>query len=376
MTGRATYDVIVVGAGPAGASAAYWLGEAGKRVLVVEREAVPRYKPCGGAVPKAAFSRFPFSFSSVIEREIGHVRFRFRDGREVAMDLPDRPIAMVMRDRFDAHLLEQARADVREGCHVVDVSQDEEGVDVVTRAGQSFRGSYLIAADGANSRVARAVGLRRRKYVGGSIEVEVPANGELLQPWEETALFLFGSPSKGYQWVFPKATHLSAGIGAFASPGASLRDTLRRDMAKLGIHIDDGEQHGHPLPVYTEHERLHRGRVLLAGDAAALMDPLLGEGIRHAVDSGKLAADAVLADDVPGYSGRVHRQIGDDLLWGIRWARLFYAFPEASYERGVRSPLFIKEFVRILTGQTTYRRMALHAIPLTICGLGRRLPTA
>jgi len=130
------------------------------------------------------------------------------------------------------------------------------------------------------------------------------------------------------------------------------------------------------MAVYVEHQRLHRGRVLLAGDAAALTDPLLGEGIRNAIESGKLAADAVAADDVAGYTTRVHRQIGDDLLWGIRWARLFYTFPEPSYEYGVRNPLIIREFLRLLAGQTTYRRMALHAIAHTVRGLGQRLPVA
>ena len=368
------YDVIVVGAGPAGASAAYWLGEAGKRVLVLEKERLPRYKPCGGGVPKTVFVRFPFDFSPVIEREIGRVRFRFRDGREVAAELPGRPVAMVMRDRFDYHLLRHARAEVQDGSPVVALRQDGDGVEVETGSGEGFRGRYLIGADGANSRVARLVGLRQGKRMGAALEVEVPADDVLLEAYQETALFLFGTPPMGYMWIFPKAEHLSVGIGAFLGKVPSMRDVLRQEMARLGIRVDDRDGYGHPLPIYMRHESLHRGRVLLVGDAGGLMDPLLGEGVRHAIRSGRLAAEAVLAEDVGGYSRRVRREMGADFLWGLRWARLFYNHPGASFELGVRNPLFLNQFLRLFAGQTTYRAMALRA-PLTLLlGLRRRRP--
>jgi len=368
------YDAIIVGAGPAGASAAFWLGEAGKRILVLEKEHLPRYKPCGGGVPKSVFGRFPFDFSPVIEREIGRARFRFRDGREVVTDLPDRPVAMVMRDRFDYHILRHARAEVRDGSPVIALRQDGAGVEVATHSGETFRARYLIGADGANSRVARTVGLRRGKQVGATIEVEVPADDDLLVEYADTALFLLGTPPFGYLWVFPKAEHLSVGIGTFFEKIPVMREILQREMARLGIQVEGAPQRGHPIPIYLRHEPLQQGRVLLAGDAARLVDPLLGEGIRHAVDSGRLAAEAVLADDLPGYTRRVQQEIGADLLWGSRWARLFYNHPEGSFELGVRNPLIIREFLRLLAGQTTYRRMAVRAPLDLLLGLGRRLP--
>ncbi|HIE38822.1 MAG TPA: NAD(P)/FAD-dependent oxidoreductase [Anaerolineales bacterium] len=368
------YDVIVVGAGPAGASAAYWLGEAGKRVLVLEKERTPRYKPCGGGVPKAVLARFPFDFSPVVEREIGRARFRFRDGREVVADLPGHPVVMVMRDRFDYHILRHARAEVREGDPVVALQQDESGVDVTTKSGETFRGRYLIGADGANSRVARLAGLRRGKRMGSTIEVEVAASDGLMAEYGDAAFFLLGAVPQGYLWIFPKAKHLSVGAGTFLGKAPGLREVLRREMGRLGIEMEGAPWRGHPLPVYLRHEVLHRGRIVLTGDAAGLVDPLLGEGVRHAVESGQMAAEAVLTDDPAGYTRQVHRGIGNDLRWGLRWARLFYNHPWICFELGVRNPRFLEEFPRLFAGQTTYRAMALRAPLNLLIGLWQRRP--
>ncbi len=363
--------MIVAGAGPAGASAAYWLGEAGRRVLVLEKDRLPRYKPCGGGVPTAVLARFPFDFSPVVEREIGRVRFRFRDGREVTADLPPRAVVTVMRDRFDMHILQRARADVRDGDPLAALRQDEGGVEVATRSGETFRARYLIGADGANSRVARLTGLRRGRSLGATIAVEAPASDGLLAEYADTVLFVFGALPQGYLWVFPKADHLSVGVGFFHGGGRQAREALRREMASLGIAVDGARWHGHPLPILLHHEPLQRGRVLLAGDAAGLVDALLGEGIRHAVDSGRLAAEAALADDVGGYTRRLRREISGDLLWGGRWSRLFYDHPWGCFELGVRNPLFLDEFLRLFAGRTTYRRMAVRAPFTLLLGLGR-----
>jgi len=368
------YDVIVVGAGPAGASAAYWLGEAGKQVLLLEKEKLPRYKPCGGGVPQAVLDRFPFGFSSVVERWIRQVRFRFRDGREFMASLPERAIAMVMRDHFDFHILEHARAEVRDQSALTSVEQDESGVTVTTASGEDFRARYLIGADGANSRVSRLADLRQESWTGGAIEAEVPVGDDLLKAYRDTAVFVFGTPPKGYLWIFPKAEHLSVGIGALQERVPNMHRILKREMGRLGIEIDGARQRGHPLPIHLRREPLRRHRVLLVGDAARLMDPLLGEGIRHAVDSGRLAAECILSGDLQGYSKRVHREIGRDLLWGQRWARLFYGYPRMSFELAVRNPRFVNEFLRLFAGTISYRRMAARAIPNLLLGLARRSP--
>jgi geranylgeranyl reductase family protein len=368
------YDVVVVGAGPAGASAAYWLGEAGQRVLVLERAGLPRYKACGGGVPTVVFNRFPFDFSPVIERRISRARFRYVDGREVVAELPGQPVAMVMRNRFDLHILNRSRADVRDGVAVVAVTQDRIGAEVLTKSGEIHRARYVVGADGVNSRVARSVGLRRHRPLGITIEIEVPAGDRLLDEYADTVLLLFGMPYAGYQWVFPKAEHLSVGTGAFTATPAGMREALRHEMARLGIELDGLRHRGHGLPIYRRHEPLHRERVVLVGDAAGLVDPLLGEGIRHAVDSGKWAAEAILADDLPAYTRRVHRQIGGDMLWGLRLSRLFYSHPGAGFELGVRNHLVVQEFLELFAGRASYRHLVANALPYVLQSIGKRLP--
>lgn len=369
-----SHDIIVAGAGPAGAAAAYWLGEAGYRVLVLEKEALPRYKPCGGGVPRAVFNRFPFDFSPVVERWVRRVRLRFRDGREVSADLPGHTVAMVMRDRFDLHILNHADADVRDQAPITALEQDGSGVTVTIASGERFRGRYLIGADGANSRVSQLVGLRAGQPMGIAIEAEVPVGPSLLEEYANTALFVFGTPSQGYLWIFPKAEHLSVGIGTFRGRVPNMKRILQEEMAKLEIEIDGARLRGHPLPIHLKREKLQRGRTLLVGDAAGLMDPLLGEGIRHAVDSGYLAAKSVSSRSPQRYSQRIHQEIGRDLLWGRLWGRLFYGYPRGSFRLGVRNPLFVQDFLRLFAGEISYRRMLAGAVPNVLLGLGRRLP--
>jgi len=368
------YDTIIVGSGPAGGSAALHLTQEGQRVLVLEKDRLPRYKPCGGGVPKASLDHLPIDFSSAIEQVIHSVRFRFLDQLEVGIDLPDRSIAMVMRDRFDHLLLEYSSAEIVDQAPVTELYQDETGVKVTTRSGHTYRARYLIGADGANSKVARLSGLRGGRTLGIALEAEVAANDiDLLREYSGTACFILGTPPKGYIWVFPKADHLSVGIGTFEAKAFDLKVTLTEEVSKLGIPLN-GHIHGHRLPIYVRHEPLHSRHVLLAGDAAGLVDPLLGEGIRHAIDSGKLAAETILTGSPSQYTTRVHREIGRDLLWGLRWARVFYRYPHACFEYGVRNPWFVNQFLRLFAGHTTYRRMARQALPGIVRQWKHRLP--
>jgi len=270
------YDIIVVGAGPGGATAAYFLGEAGKRVLVLEKEYLPRYKPCGGGLSlRMLEAMFPFTFEPVIETQVKTVAFAL-GRREITLSVPARSVAMVMRDKFDAHLLAHARAEVRQGIAVRRVTETMDRVIVETSDGAVLEGRYLIGADGAKSVVARDLELRRGRVMGAAIEAEVPASQEIMERFGSEMVLILGEVKYGYLWIFPKADHLSVGIGALHPKPGELQETLARVMARYGIRIDRTMLHGHPLPLYTHREPISTARALLVGDAAGLMDPLTG----------------------------------------------------------------------------------------------------
>jgi geranylgeranyl reductase family protein len=366
------YDVIVVGAGIGGAAAAYYLGEAGYRVLILEGERLPRYKPCGGGVPSSVFRYFPFPLDEAIEAKVTSIRYSYRGQEEVTVPLPGEPVAMVMRDRFDALVLGQAKCEVREATSVVKVMEGEDSVVVSTKDGQEFRGRYLIGADGANSIVARELGLRRGKVMGAAIEAEVSLAP--IADWAQTATFEFGALRYGYLWVFPKREHLSVGIGSFRKGKEKLRDILRQEMAKFGISLDGITLHGHPLPVYIRSERLNTTRSLLVGDAAGLMDPLSGEGIRYAVKSARLAAEAIARGELDKYTAWVQKEIGANLSHARWLVVLFYGLQRLCFQLAAPNPKVTRLLAKILNDQATYADLSRHIVPYLATYLWRWKP--
>jgi len=348
------YDVIVVGGGPGGSSAAYHLTRAGARVLVLDRARFPRYKTCGGAVPQSVLQHFPFDFGAIPSAQVAEVRYSLAGQREVRVPMAERLVKMVMRDTFDMYLLRHCGAEVRDGCAAREVTEEIQGVRVVTEQGEVIQARYLVGADGAKSLVAQQLGVPRARRPGGAVEVEAPIPPHLLGRYADVALFELGAVPNGYLWIFPKGGHLSVGIGAMNATHAALKETLWREMKRFGLDLDGAVAHAHPIPVYPGRKRFHSRRCLLVGDAAGLADGLIGEGIRYAVKSGQLAAECIARGAVEDYTRQVRRRIGWSLSWANLGAWIFYLLPELCYYVGAVNPHSTEGFIGALNDQYGY----------------------
>ena len=355
------YDVIVVGAGPGGATAAYFLAEAGQRVLLLERDVPPRYKACGGGLSAHMLETiFPFSFEPVIESQVRTITYDY-GARSVEVPAAAQAVRTVMRAQFDAHLLNHTRAEVRSKQTVRKVSESASGVRVETAGGEVFEGRYLIGADGANSVVARAVGLRRGKAMAAALEAEAPATPENLRRFGHTLVFIFGDIHAGYAWIFPKAEYLSIGIMALHPRPGELQARLAEVVARYGLSLEGVPVKGHPIPLYLRREPIMTARTLLVGDAAGLADPFSGEGIRLAIKSGQLAAQAILSGAPARYPALVWRDIGRSQSLGLWLSQLFFRFPKLFYRLGASNPLLTPALMDILADRGSYARVLLTA---------------
>ena len=248
---------------------------------------------------------------------------------------------------------------MREGVAVRSVEEKPDRVVVETGEGEHLEAQFLIAADGANSFVARSLGLQLKKVMAGAIEVEAAVPADVLARFKDRPMFIFGEVGTGYLWIFPKSDHLSVGIGALHPKPGELQSTLDRVMTRYGISIKGQSQKGHPLPVYTRREPISTSRTLLVGDAAGLVDPFTGEGIRFAIKSGQLAAEAILSGHPEHYAALIDHQIGRNHKLGLVLAKLFYQLPHPCFELGVRNPFVTRAFVDMLAGQIGYGRVLM-----------------
>lgn len=355
------YDCIVVGAGPAGASALRDLALAGVRACAVDKASFPRYKPCGGAISALTASQLDFPWEDLVEASLHHVELAYRYGPPLHLK-SDRPFArFVMRDRFDQRLLEAAQeagGDFYPEHNVTDVAVDETGVTVRTGRGD-FRAPYVIGADGANGVVARAIGLFHQER-GIAMEAEVSAPPDVLEAYSGRVYISYADPPWGYGWIFPKAQKLSVGVGTFSRRRGPIKESFHHFLEKTGLSPYPMEIFGHPIPTGGTHNPVWAPRVLLTGDAAGLNDPLSGEGIAHAVRSGKIAARHV-ADalgsgrvDFPEYQEEIRREIVDDLARAAWIANKLYTFPKVFFWLFTKSPGTAELYFRLVRGEATY----------------------
>jgi geranylgeranyl reductase family protein len=292
------WDVVVVGAGPAGASAARVAAEAGCRVLLLERAAVPRYKTCGGGLIGCSQEFLPPGLRVTIRDEIEAVTFGLRGRRQRTLRSDGlSPCKMVFRDELDAALTRAAAvagAVVRDRTPVMAVENGDGVVTLRTGAGEVVHARALVGADGSASRVGRHLGVRCEQ-VDLALEVEVPVDRRVSASWRGRMLMEWGPLPGSFGWVFPKGDVCTAGVVAAKGNGEATRSYLREFLQRHGLgDLTPLHDTGHLTRCRHPDSPLARHRVLLAGDAAGLCDPWSREGISFALRSGVWSGQAAV----------------------------------------------------------------------------------
>ncbi|SEG61273.1 geranylgeranyl reductase family [Bryocella elongata] len=382
-------DILIVGAGPAGCAAAYDLAEAGVQVLLLDRRSFPRHKACACGLTRKTLKALRYSVDPIVEHACEEIVLEAAAGDSAKLRLRDsKPIAaMAVRERFDAFCLEQTLAAGKNGGGVtfrrIDsiaaLRETGDGIELDVLTGddrETLRAGVLIGADGSNGQTRRLAAQleagRTEAVVTQPSEAAWYERGFALEATAPYAvlpaalpegdgpkdlLFDFSPLPGGYGWLFPKGDHINIGVGAFApgdgvaaSKDAALKQVTRKLLAdytqrKLGVDL---VQAGGPVTGQYlgmgGHAYAPRGRVLLVGDAAGLVDPLTGEGIHSAVVSGQAAAAAVLSTRAQGFAGIAESYakkltpLQETLAFSERAARSFYREPERGF-RVMRTPM-------------------------------------
>jgi geranylgeranyl reductase family protein len=316
------FDAIVVGAGPAGSTAAYRLALAGANVLLLDKAQFPRNKPCGGAISTRALNELPLDPKPVVEHIVDRMELSFRGGRPFVRGKHTPLAYMTQRRRLDHFLIEQAAdvgTDFRDNATVTEVSERGARVD-----GKWIDAGLLIGADGANGSTARSLDLGDPRIYGVALEGNIPHSLTDPDRWQRRVVIELGTIPGGYCWIFPKGDHINVGVGGWENTGPKLRKHLQEFCKRRGF--DDTklqELRGYRLPARRPGAALAQGRALLTGDAAGLVDPLWGDGLYAAFLSAKLASMAaldLLADrvtDLNTYATAVVSQLG--LMTAFAW---------------------------------------------------------
>jgi geranylgeranyl reductase family protein len=398
-------DVIVAGAGPAGAVAARTLAAAGVDTLLVDRAAFPRNKPCGGGLSARALRRFPWLDAAIGDIDVHRIQRLHLEGPQrsrLEIDDAETCVVLVRRVEFDAALVRQAiaaGARVTSGFEITQAEQTPDAVTLQARDGRRLRARLVVAADGVHSVVAKRLGVNARwprRSLAIDMMEETPV--ETLRAARPDVLWVAYAHDglDGYAYVFPKVRHVNVGIGCVLShfdeaideAPYTLQQRFVSSLVSRGVLDGASDRRSFTpflIPVGGPLARTAHGRVLFAGDAGGFVHAITAEGIFYAMASGELAGGAIAGAGVLADPRRIgdryerawRREIGAELRDAVRVQRYLFA----SHDRVARvvagasgSSSLTRLILDYFKGHVSYgalRRRMMLRFPMTMIRLAR-----
>lgn len=374
------FDVIIVGAGPAGSSCAIECAKQGLKVGLIEKLDHPRVKVCGGGMVQRAYDACPVDIASVVDERVSNIDLVWHRSKILVKPKQDKPIIyMVQRKNLDKHLFEAA---LNAGVHyfpnttLKKIGQTSKQVLIELHDKQKLQTQYLIGADGASGTTAKQAGWQKiKKMQSPAIDAEVVLKEPLATKLKQTR-FDFDVVKHGYGWVFHKDDHFSIGLGIFQSLSnhqneMSLPELLEDYSAFLGITSKDIisiKRKGFVIPTNYLSEGATKGRVLLVGDAAGLADPLTAEGISAALMSGRMAANAIIkanTDNIDAaklYQQSLEAELLIDLRMSEKLSSLLYKYTGLTkLILRARQKKATRAISKIFTGEARFSHLSQNA---------------
>lgn len=370
------YDCIVVGAGPAGASAAYFLAKSGYSVLILEKKMLPRYKPCGGGIPTVVSTFFDFPlFEEKDTAFLKELIYSFRGTKQSKIALDKHIMFGISRSAFDYKITRKAcdqKAHLIQKELVNKIKEGKEKVTVYTKEGNAYCSKFLLSCDGADSAISMFLGLRKNtKPNAVSMVAEIDSSdyhrsirgeaclqdADMNSDRKLTGYLDMTWIKNGYAGLIPKKHGCS--IGVYTLRQADIRE-LKQKLDEfgqyLGLNISNLPHHTRFMHVWDKNFKLNTSRCLLLGDSARLIDPLSGEGIKYAIKSAIIAAKTIKAafennESLDEYTKQIQSQISRELSLAKKMAFWSYHFPKAAYDGLIRVS---EDTAKILNGEISY----------------------